>query len=252
MLNIQRGLISMREHIKSFIKGIPMIGPSLVKVKGKILEKSQQRKMPPEPFSTSERYWAQRYKAGGNSGAGSYGKLAEFKAEIINDFVKKYDVRTIIEFGCGDGNQLRIADYPNYLGFDVSGEAIALCNKNFNKDHSKTFKLLNEYDGQTAHLILSLDVIYHLIEDEIFDSYMRRLFMSSERFVIIYSSNTSSNKEGQASHVKHRKFTTWIEANEPSWELDQYIPNKYPLKNNFPTGSFADFYIFRRNAESCG
>lgn len=127
-----------------------------------------------------------------------------------------------------------------------------MCNKKFSKDNSKTFKLLNEYDGQTAQLTLSLDVIYHLIEDEIFDSYMRRLFMSSERFVIIYSSNTSSNKEEQASHVKHRKFTTWIEQNESSWELYQYIPNKYPLKDNFPIGSFAEFYIFRLNADSCG
>jgi hypothetical protein len=242
----------MKEYIKNFIKGTPIVGPLVVKVKRKLFKKIQERIMPPEPFLTSERYWAQRYKAGGNSGAGSYGKLAEFKAEIINDFVKKHGVRTIIEFGCGDGNQLRIADYPNYIGFDVSKEAIELCNKNFSKDHSKTFKLLNEYDGQTAELTLSLDVIYHLIEDEIFDSYMRRLFLSSERFVIIYSSNTSSNKEGQAAHVKHRKFTTWIEENEPSWELNQYIPNKYPLKNKFPTGSFADFYIFRHNAESCG
>lgn len=150
----------MRAKMKSFIMGIPIIGPLVANVKGVILKKSQQRIMPPEPFSTSEKYWDQRYKTGGNSGAGSYGKLAEFKAEIINDFGKKHGVRTIIEFGCGDGNQLRIAGYPNYLGFDVSGEAIALCNKNFNKDHSKTFKLLNEYDGQTAELTLSLDVIY--------------------------------------------------------------------------------------------
>lgn len=242
----------MRENVKNFIKNIPMVGPFVVKAKRKLLKNSRQRAMPPEPFLTSERYWDQRYKTGGNSGVGSYGKLAEFKAEIINEFVKKHGVRTIIEFGCGDGNQLRIADYPQYIGFDVSEEVIALCNQNFSQDHSKTFKLLSEYDGQTAQLTLSLDVIYHLIEDEIFDSYMRRLFMSSERFVIIYSSNTFKNEEGQAVHVKHRKFTTWIEENEPSWELYEYIPNRYPLKNNSCEGSFADFYIFRRNTESCG
>ena len=39
-------------------------------------------------FSVSN-YWDQRYKKGGNSGAGSYGRLAEFKAEIINKFIKE-------------------------------------------------------------------------------------------------------------------------------------------------------------------
>ena len=31
----------------------------------------------------------QRYKKGGNSGAGSYNHLAEFKAEVLNQFVKE-------------------------------------------------------------------------------------------------------------------------------------------------------------------
>lgn len=37
----------------------------------------------------SKNYWENRYKSGGNSGAGSYSNLAEFKAEIINEFVAK-------------------------------------------------------------------------------------------------------------------------------------------------------------------
>jgi hypothetical protein len=38
-------------------------------------------------------------------------------------------------------------------------------------------------------LELSLDVIYHLVEDEVFDAYMRSLFAHAGRFVVIYSSN---------------------------------------------------------------
>lgn len=40
-------------------------------------------------FKNSESYWIERYDKGGNSGAGSYDNYAEFKADIINDFVKK-------------------------------------------------------------------------------------------------------------------------------------------------------------------
>jgi hypothetical protein len=42
---------------------------------------------------TTKTYWEQRYKSGGNSGAGSYGKLASFKGEIINDFAEKHNVK---------------------------------------------------------------------------------------------------------------------------------------------------------------
>ena len=40
-------------------------------------------------IKNSHEYWEKRYASGGNSGAGSYNYLAEFKAEILNNFVTK-------------------------------------------------------------------------------------------------------------------------------------------------------------------
>ena len=37
----------------------------------------------------SSLFWENRYKKGGNSGSGSYNKMAEFKAKVINDFIKE-------------------------------------------------------------------------------------------------------------------------------------------------------------------
>ena len=82
----------------------------------------------------SKNYWENRYKKGGNSGAGSYSKLAEFKAEIINDFVHKNSVDLVVEWGSGDGNQLSLAKYKKYLGFDVSATAVNLCREKFKND----------------------------------------------------------------------------------------------------------------------
>ena len=45
----------------------------------------------------TKKYWEKRYSEGGDSGNGSYGKLAEFKAKIINRFVKENQIKTIIE-----------------------------------------------------------------------------------------------------------------------------------------------------------
>lgn len=60
-----------------------------------------------------------------NSGIVSNGKFARFKADTINRFVLDYHVRSVIEFCRGDGNQLKHARYPRYLGFDVSKTAVS-------------------------------------------------------------------------------------------------------------------------------
>jgi hypothetical protein len=201
---------------------------------------------PFQSFPGSEEYWQQRYKSRGTSGDGSYNKLAEFKADVLNGFVRERQIRTIIEYGCGNGNQLRLSEYPSYIGFDLSPEAISQCENIFSNDETKIFKLLDAYSNETAQLTLSLDVIYHLIEDDVFFAYMRWLFDSSTRFVIIYSSNTDKQARLQASHVKHRKFSKWIEQNKPEWKLIQNIPNRYPFTSDEQEGSIADFYIYEK------
>ena len=137
-------------------------------------------------------FWEKRYSKEGNSGKGSYGKLADFKARIINKFVQENQVKSIIEFGCGDGNQLGLANYPQYLGVDVSSTTIKLCIKKFNKDKTKSFMHYhpNFFENMgnffNADLTLSLDVIYHLIEDTLYEKYIHDLFNCSKKFVIIY------------------------------------------------------------------
>ena len=198
------------------------------------------------PFPGSRNYWERRYAVGGHSGSGSYRKFAEFKAEVLNAFVAENGIETVMEFGSGDGAQLELASYPNYLGFDVSSTAIALCREKFADDSTKTFKLVDDYSGERARLTLSLDVIYHLVEDGVFEAYMERLFASSEQYVIIYSSD-EERPEAERSHVRHRAFSPWVEENLSRWRLKKRIPNRYPYRGDEDEGSFADFYVYERN-----
>lgn len=196
-------------------------------------------------FQGSEKFWIQRYKDGRNSGPGSYNQLAVFKATVINKFVEENVIQTVIDYGCGDGNQLRLAKYPSYIGLDVSPDALALCKKIFSKDESKTFKLMNEYSGETAQLTISLDVIFHLVEDNIFHEYMKRLFNSSTNFVIIYAPNFDHHDVNQP-QIKQRSFSKWIDSNLPQWKLIEHIPNKYPYHNDPYNESLSDFYIYQK------
>lgn len=214
----------------------------LRKIKRKIRRRGRQY----EPFTGSAEYWEERYAGGGHSGRGSYGESAEFKAEVLNNFVTEHDVASVIEFGCGDGNQLSLSEYQSYLGLDVSKTAISLCKKRFASDKSKTFKLIQEYQNEKADLALSLDVILHLVEDDAFESYMNTLFEAATRYVIIYSSNSDIYWENQAPHVRHRQFTPWVEENSKHWKLIGHIKNRSRYKVETKKESMADFYIYGR------
>lgn len=197
------------------------------------------------PKVNSARYWERKYRKGGTSGPGSYGRLARFKAEFLNAFVAEHNVRSIIEFGSGDGAQLELAEYPSYIGVDVSETAVRECRKKFADRPSYSFTTLAEFEPPAkADLTLSLDVIYHLVEDEVFEDYMRRLFDWSARFVIVYSSN--SEDEVAAPHVRRRRFTDWVEGNRPDFALIERVPNKYPFDPADPDNtSRADFFVYR-------
>lgn len=224
--------------MKESVKQIPVVGNLARQVRRRIRERF---------FPGSEKYWEERYSTEGNSGKGSYDALAEFKAAIINKFVASHGVHYIIELGSGDGNQLRLADYPRYLGFDVSETAVHKCRELFKDDDSKSFRLMHEYSGEKTELGLSLDVIYHLVEDKAFETYMRTLFEASDRFVIIYSSNFDGNQER---HLRHRKFTRWIERNLANWRLIETIPNIYP-RSHFQQGSRSEFFVYEKAYPRC-
>jgi SAM-dependent methyltransferase len=202
-------------------------------------------------FPGSSKYWESRYRGGGTSGSGSFGRLAEFKAHVLNSFVENNNVRSVIEFGCGDGNQLTLASYPSYIGLDSSYKAIEICKKRFKEDKRKTFFISDPFCFVDNHrlfqadLAISLDVIYHLVEDEIYKAHMSQLFNAGKSYVIIYSSDHEEHSKSR--HVRHRHFSSWVELHCKNWSLLKKIKNKYPydLDTSSDT-SKANFFIYNK------
>ncbi|MGE0566897.1 MAG: hypothetical protein AB7O73_03025 [Bacteroidia bacterium] len=214
--------------------------------------KNWKRNKEKAKFKGSENYWEERYASAGNSGSGSYDHLAEFKAEVINSFVKDKVVKSVIEFGSGDGNQLKIAEYPSYIGLDVSPTAVRLCQKLFEKDNTKSFYVYNSLAFQDkqrlfhADLTMSLDVLYHLVEKEIFEKYLLDLFNAADKYVIIYASDYNQAEEPIHQHENRRKFTDFIKNNLKDWKLLEVIKNKYPVDTHGMKGSLSDFFIYSK------
>jgi cyclopropane fatty-acyl-phospholipid synthase-like methyltransferase len=199
----------------------------------------------------SASYWEDRYKMGGNSGAGSYNKFADFKASVLNNAISEFEINQVIEFGCGDGNQLAKLSIPSYIGLDVSETILKHCIIKFNNDKTKSFFIYNgnafvdNHDIFLSDAAISIDVIFHLVEYNVFKKYLTDLFSCAKKLVIIYSADLDYPQKTE--HEFYRKFTSYININFPEWKLDKVIKNKY-IPNDFDDadGSLADFFFYTR------
>lgn len=198
-------------------------------------------------FSSSQ-YWEQRYRAGGTSGAGSYGQMAAFKAGVINGFLADNGITSMLDLGCGDGNLLSLLQVPVYIGVDVAPTALACCITRFPQHRFLPFNALDL--SVRAELVLSIDVIFHLVEDSEFARYMHALFAHATRYVLIHSSNADRN--WSSPHVRHRRFSDFVADCRPEWRLLAHLPNRYPFDPEHPEEtSFADFFVYGHHSAGC-
>ncbi len=194
----------------------------------------------------SSSFWNHHYFLGGTSGPGSLGALGEYKAQFLNRFVAENSVGSVIEFGCGNGDQLALARYPRYLGLDTSDVVVQRIAHRFMDDSTKSFFAYRPrafFDYSTAisyDLAISVDVIFHIVEDELYMLHLRQLFSAATRWVIVYSSNVDEPKT-DVKYTKHRRFLDDIQHSE-GWELIQTESNPYP------TLTRSEFFVFAKSS----
>ncbi|MHC4915269.1 MAG: class I SAM-dependent methyltransferase [Planctomycetota bacterium] len=190
-------------------------------------------------------YWERRYASGGNSGAGSYGVLAQYKAEVINGFIRENRVASAIEFGCGDGNQLQLIEYPTYLGLDVSAAAIDACRTKFKADPSRSFMLYRPGQFHNrgflgADLVVCLDVLYHVTDEADYRKTLADMFSCARDWVILYT-NVGVSGEGarRHEHVVMRDTLQFLKE-FPAFAVTEIGEQEHPHR------SFSNFIFLRR------
>lgn len=195
-----------------------------------------------QPFDYKE-YWEQTYQSGETSGRGSYGVLAEFKAEVVNGLIQRENITSIIEFGCGDGNQLQYMNYSKYLGVDVAATAVRLCASKYAEDSSKSFMqytpgLWINRGFLQADLTVCLDVLYHITDETDFRSTLYDILHSSSEWVILYT-RLKEDANPRLSTIQDRNLFQYL-SGYPEFEVQEVIPQRYPDQSS------ADFVILRR------
>lgn len=218
-------------------------------------------------------HWEENYAYGGTSGEGSAGVEAKWKANVLNEFIEQQGISSCVELGTGDGVTLSLTTgHKKYTGYDVSATIVRNLNEKFNGDQTKEFihydgKLIQAEKTKQAQMALSMEVLFHLVEDEVFETYLQNLFSLGKDYVVVMSSNCEedirlkgalesimqdSHEEGSvrvrnslctdpSQHVRHRAFLGRILEQErfKNWALMDFVPQKYPGL------CFSDFYFFK-------
>lgn len=189
-------------------------------------------------------YWETNYAQGGTSGSGSYGLLAQFKAEVINSLIGEHRLGRVIEFGCGDGNQLSLMNYKQYLGLDVAGSSVDICAKKFAGDRSKSFLL---YDPRrfvnsqflTCDLVVCLDVLYHITDYDDFRKTLDDIFSCQAAYVVLYTRITGSDEPSVVPTIRDRDILQHLQA-YGDYEIERTVEQKYKELSS------ASFIILKR------
>lgn len=173
------------------------------------------------PTNQLTRSWERRYKNGGTSGAGSRGAHRTRKAVYVDALISREWIESVVDWGCGDGEQLAAMKMiPRaYVGVDVAKTALRRCRRRF---PDRRFVLWNLEDPESpvwqlrAELALSMDVLFHLVEDADYEKYLRALFTSASRFVCIHSTNVDRPPRA---HMRHRAWLPDALRLYPEWML---------------------------------
>jgi trans-aconitate methyltransferase len=133
--------------------------------------------------------WDERYRAGGNSGYGSYGPQLVDKLTYITQTVK--NIESIVDVGCGDFNFGRnlMGFYPNttYLGLDISKVVI---DQNKSRYLGYNFQLMEVAgDIPSADLVLCMDVLFHLTEEDKKQEVLEKLKNAWKKYLVLTAIN---------------------------------------------------------------
>lgn len=131
-------------------------------------------------------YWDRRYKEGGTSGKGSIGRLKAWKWNTISRYINKPE--NVIDVGCGDLTMWDEMDWDlnSYIGLDIS-ETIIKRNKQRQPDFRFICTSADVYHELQGEVVLCLDLLFHIMDDDIYEKTLKNLCQYSEKWIFIYT-----------------------------------------------------------------
>ena len=200
------------------------------------------------------KYWERRYSEKGNSGEGSYSENAGYKSGIVNFEINVNGIKSVLDFGCGDGNLLQYLTIENYLGLDVSETTVANCSKIFRSDKTKRFLGISPGEPlgiEKFDLVLSLEVLMHITNEEDFLWTLQEIFSHSKNMVIIQTPLFPLVKYRKGSHENYRDLFPYLLPYIGEFSLAKVIVHPSTSIGGRLRGEIghmsSDFLVFKKN-----
>lgn len=165
------------------------------------------------------------------SGPGSEIRYAKNCITFLTDFIKKKNIRKIIDGSCGDCLWIMevLKEFPDieYIGYDISKKIININKEKYKKysfyqDNLLTFAKIPECD-----LFIFRHTMMHLsINDNV--KFINMLKNNSNCFVFLTHHEIKSNNQGEP-HNLNMSSLKWVEKNlhiKP-FEIEEYIVDKF-------------------------
>ena len=123
-------------------------------------------------FIYKTNYWKSSF-IGSRSGRGSDFETTEKIRASLSNFIKKNDIKSILDIPCGDFYWIPLIGLDNisYFGADIVDDLIKLNEKKFKEPNLKFLKLdITKDELPKVDLIFSRDCLVHLDDKEIFST----------------------------------------------------------------------------------
>jgi len=114
--------------------------------------------------------WGRNDRGEGYSGGGSLWENAKIYIDFLQKFIKQYDIKTVVDAGCGDWECSRYIDWSQvqYMGYDVVAHIIKKDKERYGAPNiSFIHGNFLTIDLPRADLLLSKHVLQHLSNEDI-------------------------------------------------------------------------------------
>ena len=105
----------------------------------------------------------------GGSGGGSTESATREYQELLQDFLAKQSIQSVVDLGCGDWQFSKLIDWSgiNYRGYDVAETVIQKNSSEFQRENIMFDVLRNYSQLPEADLLITKDVLQHLDRREV-------------------------------------------------------------------------------------
>src|SRR5262245_27781775 len=141
--------------------------------------------------------WGKDVAGKGTSGTGSTLKITREYRAYVEDFIKKHDVKSVVDAGSGDWSFSSAMDWGNasYLGVDIASDVIAAVRNKHEKGRIK-FQVGDIADElPAADLLICKDVLQHLSNELVHKFVRNNLSKGKYKWVILTNDRGSDNRD---------------------------------------------------------